>query len=197
MTTRLPRIPSSVGRTLDDERELVPGYSCRIRATHRQSNGTIVHLITVFAVDLQLCARAEVMKALANNREIIFLFLFTAFKYCSFINFSYYTYRLQKYFLFSFPVICDLTRRDRIFIHAKCLMLRESCTEDWYACPSWASRWASRWRTAYLRCCTRWSICFEFRNVFERYRKFDIREIQHCHVMRMWWFSIHITFIWV
>jgi len=146
-------------------------------------------------VDLQLRAQAEVMKALANNREIIFLFFFTAFKYCSFINFSYYTYRLQKYFLFSFPVICDLTRRDNFYP-------RKVSNVTWIlyrrlTCLSLLSRWVSRWRTAYLRCCTRWSICFEFRNVFERYRKFDIREIQHCHVMRIRWFSVHITFIWV
>jgi len=35
---------------------------------------------------------------------------------------------------------------------------------------------------------------FEFRNVFERYRKFDIREIQHYRVMRVRRFFIHMTF---
>jgi len=46
----------------------------------RQSNSIVVHLTTVFAMDLELCygPRAEVMKA-PVNREIIFLFLFTVF----------------------------------------------------------------------------------------------------------------------
>ena len=34
---------------------------------------------------------------------------------------------------------------------------------------------------------------FEFRNVFERYRKLDIREIQHC-IMQIRRFSIQKTF---
>jgi len=132
MTTRLPcPIPSSAGRTPDIRwtDALVPSWRIIVGEFEpfvvlaRQSDGTIIHFIAVFVVDLQLCVRAEIMKALANNREMIFLFLFSVSKYCSFINFSYYTYRSQKYFLLSFPLICDFTRRDRFFIHAKFLML--------------------------------------------------------------------------
>jgi len=117
----------------------------------------IVHLTIVFVVDLQLCAR--VMKTPANNKEIIFLFLFT---YCFFINFSYYTYRSQKYFLLSFSIICDLTRRDRFIIHAKCLMLslRESCKYRRLACP-YCRLWAKK-KDLLIFDIIHWSICWDF-----------------------------------
>ena len=48
-----------------------------------------------------------------------------------------------------------MTRRD--FIHAKCLMLSLRVgTGDWHSCPSCELEE----RSAYLRCCTRWSICY-------------------------------------
>jgi len=61
-----------------------------------------------------------------------------------------------------------MTRRD--FIHAKCLMLSLRVgTGDWHSCPSCrvgTGDWHScpscelEERSAYLRCCTRWSICY-------------------------------------
>jgi len=57
-----------------------------------QSDGAVVNLLAVYFVRLQFFARAEVMKASVNNREIIFCYFFLLF----FISFSYYTYRSQK-----------------------------------------------------------------------------------------------------
>ena len=117
---------------------LVPGCcSCQIRVTccPRSAVGAFDLLAVQFHfVQLQFFARTEVIETPViiresfydNNREIIFhYFFFTVF----FIGFSYYTYRSQKYFLFFFLIICDLTRRDRFLIHAKWprLSLCESC----------------------------------------------------------------------
>jgi len=61
------------------------------------------------------------------KRNIIFLFSRRIIKI--FYNFYLmYTYRLQKNFLCSYLLSCELTRRDRFFIHAKCPTSSSFCT---------------------------------------------------------------------
>ena len=131
-------------------------YSCRIWAichpysTVEWYNRSSYHSLRCGSLTLRSSWSNEGTRT--NNREIIFLFLFTIFKYF-FIKFSYYTYQLQKYFLFPSPVICDLTKWNRFVIYAKCLMLslNESCryTGDWHACPS-CCLWAAKEGPAYF-----------------------------------------------
>jgi len=52
-----------------------------------------------------------------------------------FNNFSKYTYLSQKNFLCSFLLICEMTRRDRFFIHTKC-PTSLSCTYSKLICLS-------------------------------------------------------------
>ena len=151
-TMHLPcRISSCVRRIPDRRRRwtalVLDCYSCRIEppiVLARQSDGAVVDLLAVHFMRLQFFARTEVMKAPTNNKEI-----FSIFFYCFYWLFFYYTYRSQKYFLLSFPVICDLTRRDRFFIHAKCLMLslRECCRYRRLTCFSFLSLVSRRGKT--------------------------------------------------
>ena len=75
-----------------------------------------VDFLVVHYVRLQFFV-TEVMKAPVNNKKYFSLLLFTISVF--FIGFSYYTYRSQENFLFFFPLIYELTRRDRFFYSCK------------------------------------------------------------------------------
>ena len=120
---------------------------CRPRSVVKwHSHSSYHHLTTVFDVDLYFAREVKWNGGTCKQKNhfsisfysflnIIFLLAFINLSiliniYQFFLLYlSIYGIRSQKYFFFFFPVICDLTRRNRFFIHAKCLILslHKSC----------------------------------------------------------------------